>query len=218
MSLALGVLASGSGTNFEAIARASREGRLDADLRLLVCNRPEAKVLERATRLEVPAVVVPHRDFASRAEFEAEVLRHLQGAGVEWVALAGFMRIVGRTLLQAFPDRILNIHPALLPSFPGLHAVRQALEAGVRESGCTIHLVDAGTDTGPRLAAASVPVHPDDDEETLQARIQAEERRLYPQVLAWIAEGRLAQTRGRWHLSGVRPPAPNIRIFDEASP
>ncbi len=218
MSLGLGVLASGSGTNFEAIARAARAGRLDADLRLLVCNRPGAKVLERAARLEVPAVVIPHRDFNDRAEFEAEVLRHLRAAGVEWVALAGFMRIVGPTLLQAFPHRILNIHPALLPAFPGLHAVRQALEAGAEESGCTIHLVDAGTDTGPRLASASVPVLPDDDEATLQARIQAEERRLYPQVLAWIAEGHLVQTRGRWHLSGIRSPAPNVHVFGEAEP
>jgi phosphoribosylglycinamide formyltransferase 1 len=190
--IVLGVLVSGSGTNLQAIVDAVREGRLDARLAVVVSNVPEAKALDRAREANIEAVVVDHRRFADRAAFDTAVVEVLRARGVELVVLAGFMRLVTPALLDAFPMRIVNVHPALLPAFPGIHGQRQALEYGVRVTGCTVHFVDRGTDTGPIIAQETVPVLDDDDEATLTARILAKEHELLPQVLQWVADGRVS--------------------------
>lgn len=198
--IVLGVLVSGSGTNLQAILDAIRERTLDARLAVVVSNVPEAKALDRARAANVEAVVVDHRGFADRAAFDAAVVEVLRARGVELVVLAGFMRLLTPALLDAFPMRIVNVHPALLPAFPGIHGQRQALEYGVRVAGCTVHFVDRGTDTGPIIAQATVPVLDDDDEATLTARILAKEHELLPRVLQWVADGRVsieATTSGR---------------------
>ena len=197
----LGVLVSGSGTNLQAIFDAIEAGRLEATVGVVVSNVATAKALDRARAARVPAIVVDHRAFATRAAFDTALVEVLQAHRVDCVVLAGFMRIVTPTLLSAFPDRVVNVHPALLPSFPGVHAQRQALEYGVAVSGCTVHLVDAGTDTGPIIAQAAVPVHDSDDEATLTARILQKEHEMLPMVLQWIAEGRVSVE----HREGKRP-------------
>jgi phosphoribosylglycinamide formyltransferase-1 len=197
----VGVLVSGSGTNLQAILDAVREERLHADVRVVLSNVATAKALDRAKSAGVPAVVLDHKAFASREAFDAAVVEILRAHEVELVVFAGFVRIVTPVLLEAFPMRVVNIHPALLPAFPGMHAQRQALEYGVRVAGCTVHLVDAGTDTGPILAQAAVPVLDDDTEETLARRILEKEHELLPKVIQWIAEGRVeVETR-----EGKRP-------------
>ncbi|HHW14662.1 MAG TPA: phosphoribosylglycinamide formyltransferase [Firmicutes bacterium] len=187
----LGILVSGRGSNLEAILRAHAAGRLGAVPVLVVSDNPAAPALEKASRFGVPTAVVVRRDCSGAREFEEALVAALRGAGVELVALAGFMRLLGPAFLSAFPGRVLNIHPSLLPSFPGLHAQRQALAYGVRVSGCTVHLVDEEMDHGPILLQAAVPVLPDDTEETLAARILAEEHRLYPEAIRLVAEGRV---------------------------
>lgn len=187
----LGVLISGSGTNLQAILDAVAEGRLDAEVRLVLSNRPKAGGLERARRAGVPALCISHKRFQTREAFEEAMVSALLEHGVEWVALAGFMRVLTSTLLRAFPGRVVNIHPALLPAFPGVDAQRQALEYGVKFSGCTVHFVDEGVDTGPIIGQAVVPVLEGDDVEALRARILEQEHRLYPQVLQLLAEGRV---------------------------
>ncbi len=189
--ITLGVLASGSGTNLQAILDAIAAGKLDARVAVVVSNVEGAGALDRARTAGVPAVVVDHKKHADRRAFDAAVVDVLRAHGVEWVVLAGFMRLLTDVLLDAFPMRVVNIHPALLPAFPGVHAQRQALEYGVRVTGCTVHLVDRGTDTGPIVAQAAVPVRDGDDEETLRLRILRREHDLLPRVLQWIAEGRV---------------------------
>jgi phosphoribosylglycinamide formyltransferase 1 len=193
--LALGVLVSGSGTNLQAVLDAAARGTLPAQVRVVIANVATAKGLDRARAAGVPAIVVDHKAFPSREVFDAEVVRVLLAHGVSCVVLAGFMRIVTKVLLDAFPDRVVNIHPSLLPAFPGVDAQGQAFRYGVRVAGCTVHLVDAGTDTGPILAQAAVPVLEGDDEESLKARILAREHELLPEVLGWIAAGRVAVER-----------------------
>jgi len=189
--IALGVLASGTGTNLQAIFDVIAAGSLDARVAVVLANVPDAPALERARKAGVEALVVESREFSDRRAFDAAVVGELQRRGVEVVVLAGFMRLVTEVLLGAFPWRVVNVHPALLPAFPGVHAQAQALRHGVRVSGCTVHFVDAGTDTGPIIAQATVPVLEGDDERTLSARILAREHELLPQVLQWIAEGRV---------------------------
>ena len=174
----LGILASGSGSNFEAIAQAIQSGSLSAHIRVLICNNPEAKALQRAERLGIPAVVLDHRQIKPREALDQAIVETLKAHGVEWVAMVGWMRLVTPVLINAFPGRILNIHPSLLPSFPGLRAVEQALEHGVKITGCTVHIVTPEMDSGPILAQAAVPVYWDDNSESLHARIQVEEHRL----------------------------------------
>jgi phosphoribosylglycinamide formyltransferase-1 len=193
----LGVLVSGSGSNLQALLDASREADYPAEVACVLSNVPTAFALERARKAGVPAVVVDHKAFGSRADFERALGETLRAAGVEWVCLAGFMRLLSGDFLAGYPGRVLNIHPALLPAFPGLHAPRQALERGVKIAGCTVHFVDAGTDTGPIIAQAAVPVLPGDDEASLSARILVEEHRLYPLAV------RLAVT-GKVTLEGTR--------------
>jgi len=187
----LGVLVSGSGTNLQAILDAIAAETLQAKVGVVISNVATAKALERAKAARVPAIVVDHKAFASRAAFDAAIVEVLQAHHVECVVLAGFMRIVTPTVLDAYPNRVVNVHPALLPAFPGVHAQRQALEYGVAISGCTVHFVDAGTDTGPIIAQAAVPVLDSDDDAALAARILEKEHELLPMALQWIAEGRI---------------------------
>jgi phosphoribosylglycinamide formyltransferase-1 len=188
----IGVLVSGSGSNLQAILDAERRGELGgATVALVISNVAGVRALERTEAAGVPARVIPHRDFASREAFDDALVTALGAAGVECVALAGFMRIVTARLLGAFPGRVVNIHPSLLPAFPGAHAQRQALAHGVKVSGCTVHFVDEGCDTGPILAQAAVPVLDDDDEARLAARILVEEHRIYPAALRALADGRV---------------------------
>jgi phosphoribosylglycinamide formyltransferase 1 len=189
--ITLGVLVSGSGTNLQAILDAIGVQKLDARVAVVVSNKAGAGGVERAARAGVPTVVVDHKAYAGREAFDAKVVEALRAHGVEWVVLAGFMRIVTPVLLDAFPMRVINVHPALLPSFPGVDAQRQALEHGVRISGCTVHFVDSGTDTGAIIAQRAVAILPSDDVDSLRARILIEEHSLLPEVLQWIAEGRV---------------------------
>jgi len=189
--LRLGVLASGRGSNFAAILDAIEAEELPATVVIVVSDRPDALALERARLHGIATAVVVPRDYPDRQTFDLAVVERLQTAGVQLVVLAGFMRLVTPAFLAAFPGRVLNIHPALLPSFPGLHAQRQAIEYGVRISGCTVHVVDEGVDTGPILLQRAVEVHDDDDEESLAARILVEEHQAYPEVIRRIATGEI---------------------------
>jgi phosphoribosylglycinamide formyltransferase-1 len=189
--LELGVLVSGTGSNLGAILAAIADGRLDARVRLVVSNKPEAKGLDRARAAGIAARCLSHRDYPSREAYDAALVSELRGAGVEWVMLAGFMRVVTPTFLDAFPDRVLNVHPALLPAFPGVDAQKQALDYGAKVTGCTVHFVDAGVDTGPILAQRAVAVHEDDDRDRLAARVLVEEHRLVVESLALCAAGRV---------------------------
>lgn len=196
MSLKLAILASGSGTNAEAMFDAVARGALDADIRLVLANRPGAKVLERATRRGLPCVCIDHTTFSDRESFDLAVIRALRDAGADTVALAGYMRMVTPAFLDAFPNRVLNIHPALLPSFPGVHGAADAHAWGVRFTGCTVHFVSPEMDCGPIIAQACLPVLQDENAEELQNRIHVLEHRIYPQALQWLAEERL-EIRGR---------------------
>jgi phosphoribosylglycinamide formyltransferase-1 len=189
--IALGVLVSGAGTNLQAILEAIQERRLDARVAVVIANVPGAKALERARAAGVETVTLDHKGFSDRAGFDEAAVAVLRAKGVELVVLAGFMRLLTRSFLDAFPLRVVNVHPALLPSFPGVSAQRQAIEHGVRVSGCTVHFVDGGTDTGAIIAQATVPVLDGDDETALTKRILAREHELLPQVLQWFAEGRV---------------------------
>lgn len=189
--LKLGVLLSGSGTNLQALIEAISAGRLAAEIAVVVSNVAEAYGLERARAAGIPTVVVPHDTFPSRQAFDTHLVECLRDHGAELVVLAGFMRLVTSVLLRAYPERVLNVHPALLPAFRGLHAERQALAHGVTITGVTVHFVDEETDHGPILVQAAVPVLPDDTEDTLHARIQAQEHRAYPLAIQLIAEDRV---------------------------
>ena len=185
--LKLGIMASGSGSNMEAIARAIAAGELNAAIQVLIYNQPAAGVVQRAKRLDIPAVLLNHRNFESREALDQQIILTLQQYEVEWVIMAGWMRRVTQVLINAFPNRILNIHPSLLPSFPGMHAVEKALAAGVKLSGCTVHFVELAVDSGPIIIQAAVPVLPGDTSETLQARIQVQEHRIFPVAIALAA-------------------------------
>ena len=187
----LGVLISGSGTNLQAIIEAIQRGEVNARIQVVVSNNPQAYGLVRAQRHGLPTVVISHKGFPSREAFDAEVVRVLRQHGVELVILAGFNRLLSPLFIRSFPQRIMNIHPALLPAFPGLHTQKQALEYGVRFSGATVHFVDEEVDHGPIIIQAVVPVYPDDTEETLQERILKQEHRIYPRAIQLFAEGRL---------------------------
>lgn len=187
----IGVLVSGSGTNLQSIIDSVDKGLLDADIRVIISNNPDAYALKRAKRHNIPAVIIEHGHFKEREKFDREMINILRSYSVELVVMAGFMRILSPVFLEAFPMRVMNIHPALLPSFPGLHAQQKAFEYGVKFSGCTVHFVDDGVDTGPVIIQAVVPVYDDDTEETLTARILKEEHRIYPQAIQLYAEGKL---------------------------
>lgn len=202
MSLQLGVLVSGSGSNLQAILDAISAGDLDAECRIVVSNRPGVFALERAKKAKVPTLALDHKSFQSRSAFDAELARVLKDAGVEWIALAGFMRVLTPTFLDAFGGRIINIHPSLLPAFPGVDAQRQAFESGVKVTGCTVHFVDHGVDTGPIIAQQEVPVLSGDDLETLRARILVQEHRLFVDALKKVASGEVQLERASEMLRG----------------
>lgn len=186
--LSLGVMASGSGSNFAAIARAIAEGKLNAEVKLVIYNNPDARVKERAIERGVPHLLLNHRDYPSREALDQDIVQSFRQAGVEWVIMAGWMRIVTPVLLDAFSRRVLNIHPSLLPSFRGVRAVEQALAAGVKVSGCTVHYAEATVDSGPIVAQAVVPILPNDDADRLHQRIQSQEHRLFPLAIALAAQ------------------------------
>lgn len=182
------VFVSGSGTNLQAMLDADIE---PAEIVLVFSNNPEAYALERARNHNIPTEVISHKGYGTREEYEEDIIRALEPYNIDLIALAGFMRILTPHFVRHYKNRILNVHPALLPSFPGMHAARQALEYGVKFTGCTVHFVDEGVDTGPIIQQSVVPVLDDDTEDTLQERIQKEEYRIYPQAVRMVAEGKV---------------------------
>jgi phosphoribosylglycinamide formyltransferase 1 len=184
----LGIMASGSGSNFEAIVQAVQSGQLQAEVPLVIYNNPQATVVNRAARLGIPSVCLNHRDFASREALDEAIVAVLQDYDINWVIMAGWMRIVTPVLINAFPNHILNIHPSLLPSFKGGRAIEQAFQSGVKITGCTVHYVVPEVDSGKIIMQAAVPILETDTLETLQARLQVQEHKIYPAAIA-IAAG-----------------------------
>lgn len=206
------VLISGRGSNMEAIVRACRAERWPAAVRAVIADRADAPGLARARALDVPAEAVARQDHPTREAFDAALAERVAAHAPDWVALAGFMRILGAPFVQRFAGRLVNIHPSLLPAFAGLHTHRRALAAGVRAHGATVHFVAPALDAGPILAQAVVPVLDGDDEAALAARVLAAEHRLYPAALRWLVEGRLrGLDDGRVRLEGV-PPAERLLL------
>jgi phosphoribosylglycinamide formyltransferase 1 len=199
----IGVLVSGTGSNLQSIIDNVESGHVSASIRCVISNRKDALALTRAVRHGIPAIHLDNRDFPDRESFDTATVAILREYDVNLVVLAGFNRILSSVMLDAFPMSIINIHPALLPAFPGKNAQLQALRYGVKIAGCTVHFVDAGTDTGPIIAQAAVPVLDSDDEETLSKRILVEEHKLYPAVLKLYAEGRLRVSGRRVHIYGT---------------
>ena len=187
----IAVLISGSGTNLQSIIDAVEARRLDASIKLVLSNKAEAFGLQRAKRHGLATEVLDHKNYPSREAYDQAVVDRLQARGVELVVLAGFMRLLSPVFVKAYSNRIMNIHPALLPSFPGLHVQKKAVEYGVRFTGCTVHFVNEECDEGPIIIQAVVPVFTDDTEETLAARILKQEHRIYPQAIQLYAENRL---------------------------
>ncbi len=208
--LRVAVLVSGSGTNLQALLDDSHAGGSPFRVACVLSNRPGAHALARAETAGVPALVEDHRLHDGREAFERALLARLSPYDAETVVLAGFMRVLSETFVSAFPRRIVNVHPALCPAFPGLHAARQALDAGARITGCTVHLVDTGVDTGPILAQAAVPILDGDDEPTLQRRIQQQEHRLLPRVLRAIARGEVVEEGGRVVVRALTPESDHL--------
>ncbi len=213
MTMPLAVLVSGSGSNLQSIIDKMEAGALDVDIRLVLSNTPDAYGLERARKHGLETAVLNHTAYDSREAFDTDMVRRIQDAGAATVALAGFMRLLTPVFLDAFPGRVLNIHPALLPSFPGVHGQSDAAGYGVRISGCTVHFVTLEMDSGPIIIQAAVPAHPDEGGKELGARILQMEHRIYPQALQWLAQNRL-QVAGRCvSLLPLAQPAP-LAVLD----
>jgi phosphoribosylglycinamide formyltransferase-1 len=211
MSLRLGVLVSGSGSNLQAIIDASEKGFIKSKVSVVISNVPGVYALERANKHNIPALVINHKDFSSREAFDKALVNKLNEYNVDLVIMAGFLRVITNVLIDAFPMRILNIHPALLPSFPGLHVQKKALEYGCKFAGCTVHFADYGVDTGPIIIQGVVPILDNDTEETLTKRILAVEHKIYPQAIKLYEDGRL-KIVGRRVI--VDPPlSPDEKIF-----
>jgi phosphoribosylglycinamide formyltransferase-1 len=208
------VLVSGSGTNLQSLLDAAAAPGYPAHIAVVVSNVPGVRALERATLAGVPTRVLPHQGYPDRVAYDRALVETIAPFGCRIACLAGFMRLVGPTFLRAFPGGVLNVHPALLPSFPGLHAHRQALEHGVKMTGCTVHLVDEGTDTGPIVAQAAVPVLDADTEDSLQRRIQEQEHRLFPLALGLLASGRLRVDGRRVHVEGGGPDPAGLALVN----
>jgi phosphoribosylglycinamide formyltransferase-1 len=206
--VAAGALISGTGTNLQAIIERIAAGRLDCALRLVLSNRAAAPGLARAEAAGIPTRVIDHRSFARREDFDRAVVAALREAGVELVVLAGFDRLITPVFLEAFPLRIMNIHPGLLPSFKGLDAQRQAFDYGVKIAGATVHFVDQDVDHGPIIVQGAVPVGPGDSAEEVRRRILAVEHEIYPLAIQLFAEGRLAVEGRRVNVRGPRPALP----------
>ena len=197
MNRRIGVLVSGRGSNLQALIDAIQDGRLDATIAVVISNRTGAQALDRARGAGIEALTLDHRTFPSRVDHDLAIARELRARDVGLVCLAGYMRLIGAPLLDAYPNAVLNIHPSLLPAFPGVDAQRQAVEYGVQVSGVTVHFVTAALDDGPIVIQRAVPVHVDDTTETLAARILREEHRLYPEAVATVLDG-------GWRIEGRR--------------
>ncbi|HTZ17189.1 MAG TPA: phosphoribosylglycinamide formyltransferase [Dissulfurispiraceae bacterium] len=202
--LKLGVLASGRGSNFQSIIDEIDSGKLDASVRILITDNPEAYAIERAKKHSIEYLYLNPQDFRSKDDYFSCITEELIKREVELVILAGFMRIVRKPLIDAFPSRIMNIHPALLPSFKGLHGQKQAVDYGVRISGCTVHFVDAGMDTGPIIIQAAVPVSPEDTEDALSERILRLEHKIFPYAIKLFSEGRISVDGRIVRIAGYR--------------
>ncbi len=210
----IAVLVSGSGSNLQAIIDASERGEIACRVGIVISNKADAYGLVRAKKHGIPTEVVSHKEFHSREEFDRRLVEVIRGSGAELVCLAGFMRVLTPVFVRAFPNRILNIHPALLPSFPGTHGPAQAFQYGVRFSGCTVHFLDEGVDTGPIVVQAVVPVYGDDTEETLAARILVQEHKIYPMAIRLFLQGRLKIEGRRVTIEGE----PRIQEFFHRNP
>lgn len=202
MTLPIAIILSGRGSNMQAIHRAILSGRLDAEIRLILSDQIAAPGLQYAKQNNIPHAWVEKTLGESREAFDRRLLEKIEASGSSWVILAGYMRILSPVFIRHFSNHILNIHPSLLPAFPGLHAQRQALTAGVKEAGCTVHFVDEGCDTGPIVAQRRVPVLPEDSEDSLSARILEQEHQLYPTCIQWAAEGKLSLEGGKVKILG----------------
>jgi len=203
----LGVLVSGSGSNLQAIIDNIEAGRVDARIKIVISNLPEVYALERANKHGIPSLVILHKGL-KREAYDQKVVEALKAHEVELVVLAGFMRIITSVLLRAFPMRVMNIHPALLPAFPGTHVWQTQIDYGVKFAGCTVHFVDEGTDTGPIIIQGVVPVYDDDTADTLNARILKQEHKIYSQAIQMYAKGQL-EIQGRRVLAKGVPQAPD---------
>jgi len=190
--IGIGVLVSGSGSNLQSLIDHIESGALDSDIKVVISNNRNAYALERCRKHRIPSFVVEHQNFSSRQDFDRKLIEILMSAGVELVVMAGFMRILSPTFFKAFPMRIMNIHPALLPAFPGTHVQQKAVDYGVKFSGCTVHFAEEGIDSGPIIIQSVVPVYEDDTGDSLAERILKEEHRIYPQAIQFYAEGRIA--------------------------
>lgn len=200
----LGVLISGSGSNLQSIIDHIEQGTLPARIKIVVSNNPQAFGLIRAAKHGIPCAVLNHQDFNNREDFDRELIHILRQADADLIVLAGFMRILTNAFLRAFPDKIINIHPALLPAFPGTHVQQKALDYGVKFSGCTVHFIDEGVDTGPIIIQSVVPVLPDDAADTLAARILKEEHQIYPQAIRYFAEGRIIKNGRQVSIQNIK--------------
>jgi phosphoribosylglycinamide formyltransferase 1 len=189
--IGIGVLVSGSGSNLQSLIDHIESGALDCEIKIVISNNPNAYALERCKIHKILSVVVDHQQYASREDFDRKLIEIMISVGVELVVMAGFMRILSSAFFSAFPMRIMNIHPALLPSFPGTHVQQKAVDYGVKFSGCTVHFAEEGIDSGPIIIQSVVPVYEDDTGETLAARILNEEHRIYPQAIQYYSEGRI---------------------------
>ncbi|MFF2480126.1 phosphoribosylglycinamide formyltransferase [Paenibacillus sp. NPDC058071] len=190
-ALRLAIFASGQGTNFQALADAVQQGRLDATIELLVCDKPSAPVIERARKAGIETFVFRPKEYPNREAYDAEILAELERRGIQLIVLAGYMRIITDVLVEPFYGRMINVHPTLLPAFPGVNGIGQALDYGVKVTGVTVHYVDGGMDTGPIIAQSAVEVLEGDTEDSLAERIHAAEQQLLPRVTQLIAEGRV---------------------------
>ena len=217
MPLNIAVIASGDGSNFQAIVEKARAGLLDAVVRVVICNRPGAGVIARAKALGIPCALLDHEDksrFSDRSGFDRAMVDAIRQHGADWVALAGYMRVLAPEFLDAFPGRVLNIHPALLPSFPGPRGCADALAYGVKIVGTTVHFVEEKIDSGPVIIQAAIPVSAGDTLSSITQRIHELEHRIYPQALQWIATGRLTRMGGNNRIITIRPDA-SIRKREE---
>ncbi|MBI5848306.1 MAG: phosphoribosylglycinamide formyltransferase [Nitrospirae bacterium] len=203
--MSVGVLASGRGSNFQSIIDAIEAGSLKAKIVLLITDNPNAFAIERAKKHGIETLIMVPKQYAGRSDYYTAVVRELKIREVGLVVLAGFMRIIGKPLIEAYRDRVMNIHPALLPSFPGLHGQKQAQDYGVRISGCTVHFVDEGMDTGPIIIQAAVPVSFEDTEESLSERILKLEHKIFPEAIRLFSEGRLEVVGRKVKIAGAAP-------------
>ena len=209
--LDIAILASGNGSNAQRIFDLTAEGTLEVNIRLVICNRPGAFVIERAKKAHIPVLCLDHKSFPDRESFDTAMIAAIRKAGADTIVLAGYMRMLTNTFLHAFSGRVINIHPALLPSFPGIHGIADAVSYGVRLAGCTVHFVDEIMDHGAIIAQGAIPHRPDETAEELIQRVHAVEHRIYPQVLQWWSEGRLSIEGRNVHLlppDSPRKPAP----------